>query len=120
MNLSLILVLVSIVLSSFGQVTMKYGTMQLTQLININVFQKLLVYFTNIYIVLGFVLYALSAFIWIFAISKLPLSIAYPLVGISYVIVMVLSYFMFKEPITLTKVIGVLLIISGVIVIARS
>ncbi|MGZ9586205.1 EamA family transporter [Paenibacillus marinisediminis] len=120
MNVSLLLVIVSILLSSFGQIAMKYGTLKLTNLDNLTIFQKLIEYFMNLYVVSGFLLYGISAVVWIFAISKLPLSIAYPMVGLSYVLVMILSYFIFNEPITIIKVIGMVLITSGVIVIAKA
>lgn len=110
--MSYILILSSIFLGAFAQVLMKIGTSKI-QLNLINIF-------TNCYIIMGLFFYALSAVLWIFAISKVQLSIAYPMVSLGYIIVFVLSYFILGEAIGLLRILGLIIIITGVIVVAKS
>jgi drug/metabolite transporter (DMT)-like permease len=62
----------------------------------------------------------LSAFLgmvtWMAALSRLPLSQAYPFVSLSFPLVLVASWFAFGEPLTLYKTAGVALIMAGLIV----
>lgn len=70
----------------------------------------------NPFLMAAILLYAFTIIIWIYVLRTLPLSIAYPLTALSYVIVPVLSYSIGHEKITLETVLGSLLIIAGIIV----
>lgn len=65
----------------------------------------------------GLALYGSAAFLYIIALRKLPVSIAFPSVSLSYAIVAVLGHFMFGEPFGLKQIGGILLIVSGVVLI---
>jgi multidrug transporter EmrE-like cation transporter len=56
---------------------------------------------------------------WMAAMTKFDLSHAYPFMSLSFVFVLVLSGFFFHEPVTMAKVLGVLLIMAGIIVGAQ-
>lgn len=113
-----ILVFISIILGSCGQVMMKLGTLQVAT--GLSFFTLLLKYFTNLHILAGLLLYTLSAVVWIFAISKVQLSIAYPMVASGYVLVVLLSYLLLNEPVSSMRVLGLVTIVAGVIIIANS
>jgi drug/metabolite transporter (DMT)-like permease len=53
---------------------------------------------------------------WMAALSRLPLSEAYPFVSLSFPLVLVGSWIVFGEPLTLYKTLGVALIMGGLIV----
>jgi len=53
---------------------------------------------------------------WMAALSRLPLSQAYPFVSLSFPLVLVSSWLAFGEPLTVVKVLGVMLIMAGLIV----
>ncbi|WP_431086523.1 EamA family transporter [Paenibacillus sp. 8b26] len=65
-----------------------------------------------------------SAFIaslfWMAAMTKFNISYAYPFMSLSYVLVFVFSAFIFKEPITLYKVVGLLFVVVGILISSRS
>jgi drug/metabolite transporter (DMT)-like permease len=65
----------------------------------------------------GLALYGSAAFLYIIALRKLPVSIAFPSVSLSYAIVAVLGHFMFGEPFGLRQIGGIVLIVSGVVLI---
>ena len=56
---------------------------------------------------------------WLIALSKIELSVAYPMLSVGYVLLMILSYFLLNETITVYKVIGTLLVVAGVTLISR-
>ncbi len=118
---SFFLVLFSVVMGATGQVILKIGADKLGSLFisSQNIFQDLLRILKTPQVLIALAFYAAGALTWIKALTKENLSYVYPMVGLSYVLVMLYSYFLFKEPITLNKFIGVILIIGGVIFINR-
>ncbi|WP_445669455.1 SMR family transporter [Paenibacillus sp. FSL R7-0198] len=69
---------------------------------------------------LGLFFYDISAIVWIVELAKIPLSIAYPMVGLSYVMVVILSAFFLNEQLNNMKIFGLILIVPGVYTISRS
>lgn len=65
----------------------------------------------------GLLLYVAAALLYIVALRKIPVSVAFPSVSLSYVIVALLGHFLFKEPFGLRQVGGILLIMGGVALI---
>ena len=62
---------------------------------------------------------ALASLIWFYILKHYALSLAYPMISISYVFGMLASIFFFHETVPLMRWIGVLLIMSGVALVAR-
>jgi small multidrug resistance pump len=69
---------------------------------------------------LGLAFYASAAFLYIFALRKIPMSVAFPSVSLSYAIVAVLGHFLFGEPFGLKQIGGLALIMGGVVLINQS
>lgn len=65
-----------------------------------------------------------SAFIaslfWMAAMTKFNISYAYPFMSLSYVLVFLFSIYIFKEPITAYKVVGLAFVVIGIIISSRS
>lgn len=57
---------------------------------------------------------------WMFVMSKVDLSVAYPFISLVYVVMMMIGIFAFNEPVGPAKVCGVLLIMLGVAILGRS
>jgi multidrug transporter EmrE-like cation transporter len=70
----------------------------------------------NPWVISAFAAAALAAVSWMVAMTKLDLSHAYPFVSLSFVLVLLLSWGLFHEPLSWQKLLGVALIICGVIV----
>ncbi len=71
-------------------------------------------YFLNYKLIIGFLLYFVSALLYIVSLKKIELSVAYPTISISYIFIILLSHFMFGESLTIYKILGSVLIIAGV------
>ena len=71
------------------------------------------------YFIIGAVFALASAFFWIIVISKKDLTIAFPVAGgIFYIILFIFSWILASETITVWKIIGVVLIFSGIAFLA--
>lgn len=69
---------------------------------------------------IGLVLFGVSALFWLVVLSRVALSLAYPFVGISYVVVVALARFFFDEHIPPLRWIGVSVIAVGIALIGVS
>jgi undecaprenyl phosphate-alpha-L-ara4N flippase subunit ArnF len=108
----------SVLLVTFAQLTLKMAVSSLPslsfgaipQIFNPHHFNALALLFC------GLLAYAISMLCWFFALQSLPLSHAYPLLSISYVLVYLLAAVMLwpKEQITAQKTAGVALVFLGV------
>ena len=116
----ILLLMASIFLAASGQVLMKWGAMRATPLEREGMVPTLISLLTSPATLIGVGLYALSALLWLLAISKVDLSYAYPMVALGYVLVFVASYFFFHEPIPPLRLAGLAAIVLGVLLIARS
>lgn len=65
------------------------------------------------------VCFASASVLWMYIVKHFPLSMSYPMVSLSYVFGMLASIVIFHETVDWTKWIGVCLIISGCILIAK-
>ena len=68
----------------------------------------------------GFGIYFLSALTYIVAIKKIPVSLAYPSVSISYGLLAVLAHLLWREPLGWQHWGGILLISAGIFVMFRA
>jgi multidrug transporter EmrE-like cation transporter len=68
----------------------------------------------------GLALYGSAAFLYIVALRKIPVSVAFPSVSLSYAIVAVLGHFLFGEPFGIKQVGGIALIMGGVVLINQA
>lgn len=75
---------------------------------------------TEPHIIGAMVCYVFGVVIWILALSRVQVSIAYPLLSMGYIVNAVAAWYLFNEAFSPAKVIGVGIIILGVIIISRA
>jgi drug/metabolite transporter (DMT)-like permease len=103
---SIVLILVSSFLGSFGAVFLKLGAEHMKgQLARI---------FTNYWLATGVAFYLLSSVFYMAGVSQGQLTVLYPMVSLGYIWAMVWARIFFKEPFTLAKIGGLAMIIFGV------
>jgi multidrug transporter EmrE-like cation transporter len=69
---------------------------------------------------LGLICYGGSAFLYIFALRRIPMSVALPSTAASYVLIALIGWWFFAEPLGMQKVAAILLIAGGVALLATS
>lgn len=65
---------------------------------------------------IALLVYALATVGWVFILSRLPLSVAFPFYGLTFLIVPVLAWFFLQEPLRMQTMLGGVLIMIGVVV----
>ena len=73
----------------------------------------------NPWVFSGFASAFLAALCWMAAMTKLPISQAYPFMSLAFVIVIIASGYLFNEPIGVNKFIGAAFIVAGLVFISR-
>jgi multidrug transporter EmrE-like cation transporter len=117
-----IVAILSIALSVAAQFSLKAGMSGeevkslLTQPFNL---RTALFVITDKYVLGGFLLYGLGAVVWLGVLSKWDVSKAYPLVGLGFILTIIVGALV-GEQITAPRILGVLLISTGVWLVASS
>ncbi|NQS99907.1 MAG: hypothetical protein HQ595_02390 [Candidatus Omnitrophica bacterium] len=114
----LTMLLISILLTSIGQLTLKKGLLVVGAIERVGV--KFLQMLTYPLVMLGVAFAILGWAAYVVALSKTELSYAYPIWSLTYVIVPVASLFIFKESISLLKMGGLGFICLGICLVALS
>jgi drug/metabolite transporter (DMT)-like permease len=120
--LVLSLILLDVALNVVGQLSLKYG---MSQFGNFSVSMETLppVFVkaaTNFHVLFGLLCYGLGFMVWLIVLAKAPVSYAYPLISLGYVFTALLARFVIGEPVTATRMTGILIICMGVFLVARS
>ena len=72
------------------------------------------------YILGGMACYVVSLVVWIMGLSRVPVSVAYPLLSIGYVLNALAAWYLLGESLTAQRMAGIGLIIVGVFLVAKS
>lgn len=80
---------------------------------------QLLRLFLSPYVIAGLMVYAFASALWIYILNKGELSYVYPIQSTAFIFALIIGTTFFKEQLTTSKIIGVLVICLGVIIITR-
>lgn len=111
-----VLLAATVLLISLGQILLKLGAEGLKGGASCSV--TVLGFCLTWHLMVGVVIYALATVTWILTLREMPLSIAYPVVSLSYVVVALLSVTFLGEQLSWMYGLGLLLIMGGVSLIA--
>lgn len=122
MTMGYLYVSITIVLTVYGQLILKWRLNHFDNLPTL-LSEKLLFLVKAVfdpYIFSSFFSAFLASLFWMAALKEFELSKAYPMMSISFVLVLILSYFLFNESLSVLKVVGTLLVLAGVILISTT
>jgi multidrug transporter EmrE-like cation transporter len=71
-------------------------------------------------IVAGLALYVVSVGVWIVGLSRVEVSVAYPMLSLGYVVNAIAAWWLFGDALGPMRVAGLVLILAGVFVISRT
>jgi drug/metabolite transporter (DMT)-like permease len=122
MDLAIAYILVSVVLGAAGQILLKKGMNNMGQLTisSGNVFNLVWNIATNPYVFIGLAIYMGGTFFWLVALSRVELSFAYPFASLSYVAMLLASWLLFSESLTVMRLTGTAIVFFGVYLITLS
>ena len=119
---SFALIFAGVMLNAAAQILMKTGTNAVGhfEFSMENVLPIGLRLATEWHIVTAMFCYAFSVVVWILALSRVPVSIAFPMLSMAYVVNAIAAYYLLGEPFSATKLVGMGVIILGVIILSRA
>lgn len=118
---SLALLLTSVVFAVAGQLTLKSAMDNIGRIDRNSAFSETLARAAREpRLWLGLAIFGISALFWLVVLSRVRLSVAYPVVGISYILIVVLARFGLNEHVPLLRWIGVTVIAVGIGIIGLS
>jgi undecaprenyl phosphate-alpha-L-ara4N flippase subunit ArnE len=98
------------IFGALGQIAFKYGATGREGLLG----------FLNISILLGLISYAFGTGLWIYALSRAPLSKVYPFTALTFIFVYLSGIFFFGETVTSQQLFGLFFVLFGLSLITLS
>lgn len=119
---SFTLVMIGVLLNAAAQLLLKAGTNAVGQFefSAANALPVGLRLALEPHILSGIACYVVSVVVWILALSRAEVSVAYPMLSIGYVVNAVAAWYLFGEAVTPLRLLGIAVIILGVFIVARS
>ena len=117
------LILTGVALNAAAQLLLKVATRPLAHFSDFSsdtLISSLAILFKSLPFWTGMVCYAASVCVWLAALTKAPVSTAYPMLSLGYVVVAAVSVLWLGESMAPGKVLGIALICTGVILVSRS
>lgn len=117
-----LLLMSGVALNAAAQLLLKAGTRQIGEFaFSLNNLMPIgLKLATEPHIVGGLACYAVSVVAWILVLSRVEVSLAYPMVSFGYIVTAVASWWLFGETLSVERIVGIVVIIFGVFLITRS
>ncbi len=115
-----LLILASVSLSALAQLALKIGTSSAAAARSAGLGGEMGGLMQSPMIFVGLGLYGFGALLWLFVLGRAPLSLAYPFVGIGFILTMLAGIFYLHEGVSFSRVAGTLMIAAGCVLVARS
>lgn len=116
------LILLGVFLNAGAQLLLKAGMGQIGhfEFSYANILPIGLKVMANLPIISGLAMYVISVGVWLLVLSRVQVSFAYPMLSIGYVVNAIAAYYLFGEPLTSIRMLGIFIIIGGVYLVAQS
>lgn len=114
------LVLFSVLAAATGQVILKHGMQIATARAHDSGGSLVIHAITTPWVLLGLVVFGISAVAWLATLARVPLSVAYPFNAVGYLVILTASIILLHERATLLTWAGSLLVVSGLIIVVLS
>ncbi|OLP16484.1 EamA-like transporter family protein [Leptolyngbya sp. 'hensonii'] len=114
------LLLTSVLASVAGQFFLKSGALKLGKVTFSNLIGHIIGITSTPELLIGLTCYALGAIAYILLLTRVHLSIVGPAIALSYVFSVLIGYFVFQEPIPISRIAGLGFIIAGVLLVVSN
>jgi len=118
--MNILLILFSVLLNCAAQLFIRKGMLINGELTSSNLVASLLPMITNLWLWVAMICYAISIFLWMAVLSKVEVSFAYPFLSIGYVVAAIIGFYFFGEHLSMSRILGIIVICIGVFLISRS
>jgi multidrug transporter EmrE-like cation transporter len=116
------LVMLGVLLNAGAQLLLKAGTNAVGQFefSGANILPMGMKFAVEPHILGGLTCYVISVVVWIMALSRVEVSIAYPMLSVGYVVNAAAAWYLFGEQVSMERMAGIAIIVLGVFLVARS
>ncbi len=118
----MILILTGVMLNAAAQLLLKVGMGRIGHfdLAWENAWPITLQVATSLPIIGGLICYGISVLVWLVVLSRVPVSMAYPMVSLGYVVTALAAYFWIGESLGPLRVGGIVVILIGVYMVSKT
>jgi drug/metabolite transporter (DMT)-like permease len=74
----------------------------------------------NPYVLIGLVFYVVSVVVWLLVLSRVDVSVAYPMVSLGYIVNAIVAYYWLGEQVSMLRILGIVIILLGVFLVAKN
>ena len=115
-----ILLIVNVFLTVIGQILMKQGMNQIGKIGGslTDIVPKLIQALTNPFVIGGISVYGFTTMLWLIILSRVKLSIAYPMLSLGYIFSIFFAWLLFRESVPKVRILGAVVIWLGVYLVA--
>jgi drug/metabolite transporter (DMT)-like permease len=118
----IVFIVLMVTLAGVGQLFIKHGVVEVTEAsggfpTDLMGFLRLVFYWP---VFLGLAVYFFFGIAWLKILADVPVSFAFPFLAISYIVIILGTWWFLGETITLLKLVSIVLIIAGVLCLSRS
>jgi multidrug transporter EmrE-like cation transporter len=117
---NIVLLLCAVGLAAVGQLLLKHGMQQATNRAAQGHGSLAVAAATSGWVILGLVVFGVSALAWLTTLSRLPLSIAYPFNALGYLAILTASVVILHERANVWTWVGTALVVSGLIIVVTT
>ena len=114
------LLLFAVASAATGQVMLKHGMQIATARAADSGGSLALRAATSPWVLVGLVVFGVSAIAWLTALSRVPLSVAYPFNALGYIVILTASVVLLHERANVLTWVGSLLVVSGLLLVVLS
>ena len=117
----LTLIFISVTISAIAQVTLKQGMSSpaVQQGLSGGWLEIIIAVISNLYVWLGLTFYALGAVLWLGVLARVDVSIAYPFVGLGFILTALFGVFLLGEAFSVIRFVGTCLVVLGIILVTQ-
>ena len=122
MSNNITIILISILMSSTAHISLKKGMMtpSLSSIQANDMMSLIWTVGTNPWVMIGMFLHVSALVVWLWALSKVDISFAYPFLALGYVLVSGMAWLWLGEELNQMRVLGMGIIIIGIIILAKA
>jgi len=117
----LTLIFISVTISAIAQVTLKQGMSSpaVQQGLTGGWLEIVSAVGSNLYVWLGLIFYVLGAVLWLGVLARVDVSIAYPFVGLGFILTALFGVFLLGEAFSVIRFVGTCLVVLGIILVTQ-
>ena len=115
-----IALIAAVLLAACGHILIKHGLNTMPALAQASIAERLLAYLLTPLVIGGLAVYGTGTLLWIVAVAKRDISYLFPVTSLNYVVITLAGMWLFGEPVSFKRWIGILIVMLGVASLMRS